>query len=58
MGEQKLQLSLSIEDLNKVLHGLSQMPFIQVSSLITNIQQQAEAQLAPKVQEVTEVSAN
>lgn len=56
MGEQKLQITLSIDNLNKVLHGLSQLPFFQVSGVITDIQKQAEAQLAPQVQESPEAS--
>jgi hypothetical protein len=48
MNTQPITLDLSLEDLNKVLTALGNLPYVQVYELITNIQQQAEGQLQKK----------
>jgi hypothetical protein len=46
MSEQKVTLSLTKEELNKVLAGLNQLPHGQVAELFNNVRIQAVAQLA------------
>lgn len=41
----KISLELTIEEANKILEALGNLPFSQVHQLISNIQQQAAAQL-------------
>ena len=48
MNTQPIKLDLSLEELNKVLTALGNLPYVQVFELITNIQQQAEGQLQKK----------
>ncbi len=45
---QKITLTLSIEEINLILEGLGQLPFVRVHQLITSIQQQATVQLQAK----------
>ena len=45
--EQKLNFTLTVDETNLVLNALGSMPYAQVVKLISNIQQQAEAQLTP-----------
>jgi len=45
--EQKLTFTLSVDEANVVLNALASQPYSQVVKLISNIQQQAEAQLKP-----------
>jgi hypothetical protein len=45
---QKAQLTLTIEDINKILGALVQQPYVQVAELINDIQTQATAQLKDK----------
>jgi hypothetical protein len=46
MNDQKiLELKLTVAEVNGVLQALGQMPFVQVSALIQNIQKQAEPQV-------------
>lgn len=42
---QPITLSLSLDEVNTVLEGLGQMPYVRVHLLIAKIQQQAAAQL-------------
>lgn len=44
----KINLTLSIEEINLILESLGQLPFVRVHQLIAVIQQQATAQLQSK----------
>ncbi len=44
-AEKKLNLSLSVANINTLLVSLGKMPFESVASLIPDIQRQAQAQL-------------
>ncbi|CAB4214894.1 hypothetical protein UFOVP1469_3 [uncultured Caudovirales phage] len=46
MDTKEIELKLTVAEANGVLNALGQMPFVQVSTLIQKIQQQA----APQVQ--------
>lgn len=57
---QDVKLSLSIDDINLILEGLGQMPFVRVYTLINNIQTQATQQVdaaEDKSAEVTKLSS-
>lgn len=41
----KINLELTIEEVNTILSGLGNLPFVQVNKLIINIQQQSQSQL-------------
>lgn len=41
----EIQLSLTIDEINKILESLGNRPYAEVFQLIINIQQQAESQL-------------
>lgn len=43
---QMINLSLTLEEINVVLEGLGQMPYVRVYQLIANIQQQTASQLS------------
>ena len=45
--EQKLNFTLTVDETNVVMNALASQPYSQVVKLISNIQQQAEAQLTP-----------
>jgi len=45
--EQKLNFTFTADEANVVLNALASQPYNQVVKLISNIQQQAEAQLTP-----------
>lgn len=47
MDEKKITLTLNVAEVNGILQALGQMPYAQVVSLVLNIQQQAQAQVAP-----------
>lgn len=40
-----IQLSLSIDEVNKILEALGNQPYVEVFQLINKIQQQASSQL-------------
>jgi len=42
---EKLKINLTIEEVNKVLEALGNMPYARVYELVQNIQQQAQSQL-------------
>ena len=42
-----MQLTLTTDQANQVLHALAQQPYIQVHELIQHIQQQAQQQMQP-----------
>lgn len=42
---QNLTLNLSLDEVNKILEALGNLPFVQVHDLIRTIQEQASAQL-------------
>lgn len=46
----KLNLSLSIPEINSIMAGLGNMPYVQVTELITSIRQQIEPQLQQQQQ--------
>jgi predicted DNA-binding ArsR family transcriptional regulator len=48
MNTQPINLEISLEELNKILTALGNMPYVQVYELIGTIQQQAEGQLKKK----------
>lgn len=50
METKEIELKLTVAEVNGVLSALGQMPFVQVSTLIQKIQQQAAPQVAPQVQ--------
>ena len=50
MDNKEIELKLTVAEVNGVLSALGQMPFVQVSTLIQKIQQQAAPQVAPQVQ--------
>jgi hypothetical protein len=43
--ENKLNLELNINEINVIMNGLGNMPFVQVADLIQNIRSQLEPQL-------------
>lgn len=43
---EEVTLTLSLNEINTILNGLGNMPFIQVHELILKIQQQAQNQLS------------
>lgn len=45
---------LTLDQVNKVLFGLSKLPYAEVYELILTINVQAKAQLQPEVEVVTE----
>lgn len=47
MNEKEITLTLNVAEVNGILQALGQMPYAQVVSLVLNIQQQAQAQVAP-----------
>lgn len=48
---QNLTLNLSLDEVNKILEALGNLPFVQVHELIRSIQEQATAQLSKGNQE-------
>ncbi len=42
---QNLTLNLTLDEVNKILEALGNLPFVQVHDLIRTIQEQASAQL-------------
>ncbi|MEM7374081.1 MAG: hypothetical protein AAF587_36145 [Bacteroidota bacterium] len=52
-----LNLSLSLEDTNKILAALGNMPYSQVYELIQQIQQQAQAQVKESTKQPVENGA-
>ena len=47
---ESITLKLSIEEINLILEGLGNLPFVRVSAVISNIQKQAAEQLSGAVQ--------
>lgn len=47
-GNQKIQLELTIDEINVILNALGQMPYVQVVSILNNISKQAESQFKSK----------
>lgn len=47
MGNTEFTLTLTTDELNTVLEGLGNLPFVRVYTLIGKIQQQASSQTAP-----------
>jgi len=47
MEAKNVSVELSVEELNKVIHGLVQMPYAQVYDVIEKIKKQAGEQLNP-----------
>jgi hypothetical protein len=45
MDTKEIELKLTVAETNGILNALGQMPFVQVSALIQNIQKQAEPQV-------------
>jgi hypothetical protein len=45
MGEQTIQLELSVNEINVVLRSLGKHPFEEIAQLIAKIKDQGEAQL-------------
>lgn len=45
MNEKNIQLTLSLEDVNRILTCLGNLPYAQVYNLIQEIQHQTEKQL-------------
>ncbi len=44
-NKEEIQLTLSVEEINKALTALGNLPYAQVFMLIDKIKQQAEAQI-------------
>jgi hypothetical protein len=44
----KIAINLSIEEINKIMTALGQMPYVQVYELIASLQQQVTEQLNKK----------
>jgi hypothetical protein len=55
---QRIQLTLSLDEVNTTLEALGQMPFHRVHLLIAKIQQQATAQLQEEQHRANYTSAN
>lgn len=51
---QPITLSLTLDEVNTVLEGLGQMPYVRVHLLIAKLQQQASAQLERAEQRATQ----
>lgn len=49
-GDKFISLKLSIEDINKIMTALSNLPYIQVYQLINKIQLQAGQQVVPEME--------
>ena len=49
--EQKLTIELTVAEINTILASLGKHPFVEIASLITNIKNQGDAQVAPQVAE-------
>ena len=45
MQQPNLTLTLPVEDVNLILEGLGNMPYVKVCNVVTTIQQQAHAQI-------------
>ena len=43
-GSPKIQLELTLEEINLILTGLGQLPYVQVVTIVDNICKQAEMQ--------------
>ena len=43
----KIELSLTVEEVNLILEGLGQLPFARVYALVGEVQEQAARQLKP-----------
>lgn len=46
----KLELKLSVDELNMILESLGHLPYARVFGLISNIQSQVQDQLSPSVE--------
>ena len=46
MDQENINLQLSAEEINLLLEGLGNMPFVKVYTLIAKIQQQASVQIS------------
>ena len=46
METKEIELKLTVAEVNGILQALGQMPYAQVVSLVLNIQQQAQPQVA------------
>jgi hypothetical protein len=51
---QRVQLDLTIEEINLILTALGQMPYVQVVKILDNISKQAEFQLKPNEEQYKE----
>jgi len=57
MEQVNVSITLSVAQCNVVMAALGQRPFAEVADIIGNIKAQADAQLAPKVNDVPEAPA-
>ncbi len=48
MNEQQLKLGVSVTELNLILNGLAQLPYIQSATTIHRLQAMASEQLQPQ----------
>lgn len=51
MENTEIQLNLTVQQINVILNALGTQPYVSVASIVTAIQQQAQAQLSAKVAE-------
>jgi hypothetical protein len=46
---EKITIKLTIEEINKIMTALGQMPYVQVYELVASIQQQVTEQVNPEI---------
>ena len=49
---QTVQLNLTIDQVNKIMSALGNLPYVQVCQLIDQIQKQVGAQLTPDIEKI------
>ncbi|MEL7001648.1 MAG: hypothetical protein AAFN93_02815 [Bacteroidota bacterium] len=56
MENKSLTLELSLEEINKIMTALGNLPYIQVNQIINKIQQQVGRQMAPDIEKIVNQS--
>jgi hypothetical protein len=61
MTQEEITLKLKIEDINLILEGLGNLPFVRVYNLVSSIQNQAATQLKtetshPAINEISSIA--
>lgn len=52
MEEQNLSLNLTIDEVNKIMSALGNLPYIQVCQVINKIQRQVGEQMTPDIEKI------